>query len=109
MPSELKINVKIFADGTSLFAIVKDKNKSDNTINDDLKLISKRAYNWKMLINPDPSKPTQELLFPRKNQVQIHPAISLSNIQVKLAPYQKHLGLILDEKPNFKQHIVCAI
>ena len=24
-------------------------------------------------------------------------------------PYQKHLGLILDEKLNFKQHIVSAM
>ena len=47
--------------------------------------------------------------FQGKKQVEIHPAISLNNIQVKRTPYQKHLGLILDEKPNFKQHIVSAI
>ena len=29
--------------------------------------------------------------------------------QVERAPYQKHLGLILDEKLNFTQHIVNAI
>ena len=72
-------------------------------------LISKWAYNWKMLFNQDPSKPAQEVLFSRKKQVQIHPTISLNNIQVERAPYQKHLGLILDEKLNFKQHIVSAI
>ena len=72
-------------------------------------LISKWAYNWKMLFNQDPSKPAQEVLFSRKKQVQIHPTISLNNIQVERAPYQKHLGLILDEKLNFTQHIVNAI
>ena len=30
-------------------------------------------------------------------------------MQVERAPCQKHLGLILDEKLNFKQHIVSAI
>ena len=30
-------------------------------------------------------------------------------LQVERAPYQKHLGLILDEKLNFTQHIVNAI
>ena len=72
-------------------------------------LISKWAHNWKMLFNPDSSKLTQEVVFSRKKQVQFHPTISLSNIQVERVPYQKHLGLILDEKLNFKQHIVSAI
>ena len=38
-------------------------------------LISKWAYNQKMLFNPDPSKPVQEVIFSRKKQVQIHPTI----------------------------------
>ena len=62
-----------------------------------------------MLFNPAPSKPVQEVLFSRKTKVQNHPIISLSNIQVERASYQKHLGLILDEKLNFKQHIDSAI
>ena len=62
-----------------------------------------------MLFNPDHGKPAQEVLFSRKKQVQIHPTRSLNNIQVERAPYQKHLGLILDEKLNFKQHIVGVI
>ena len=57
LPNELKSSVKLFADDISLFTIVKDKNESANTLNNDLLLISKWAYNWKMLFNPDPSKP----------------------------------------------------
>ena len=52
---------------------------------------------------------TNEVLFSREKHVQIHPTISLNNIQVEGAPYQKHLGLILDEKLNFKEHIDSAI
>ena len=59
-----------------------------------------------MLFNPDPSKPAQEVLFSRKNQIQNHPTISLNNVQVQRSSYQKHLGIILDEKLNFKQHIL---
>ena len=109
LPNELKSNVKLFADDTSLFTIVKDKNESANTLNNDLMLISKWAYNWKMLFNPDPSKPAQEVLFSRKKQVQIYPIIRLNNIQVERASYQKHLGLILDKKLNFKQYHVSVI
>ena len=45
LPNELKSRVKLFADGTSLFTIVKDKSESVNTLNNDLLLISKWAYN----------------------------------------------------------------
>ena len=72
-------------------------------------LISKWAYNLKMVFNPDPSKPTQEVLFSRKKQVQVHPTISLNNIQVEKAPYQRHLALVIKEKLNFEQNIDSAI
>ena len=63
LPDELKSNAKLFADDTSLFSIVKDKNESANILSNDLAQISKWAYNWKMLFNPDPSKPAQEVIF----------------------------------------------
>ena len=109
LPNNLKSNAKLFADDTSLFTIVQDKTESANILNNDLKLISKWAFNWKMLFNPDPSKPAQEVIFSRKKQHQNHPIISLNDIQVERAPYQKHLGIILDEKLNFKQHIDSVI
>ena len=62
-----------------------------------------------MLFNPDPKKSAQEVIFSRKKQSQNHPTISLNNIHVERATYQKHLGIILDEKLNFKQHVDNAI
>ena len=62
-----------------------------------------------MLFNPDPKNPAQEVLFSRKNQIQNHPVISLNNIQVERSSHHKHLGLILDEKLNFKEHVNSAI
>ena len=63
LPDELKSNVKLFVDDTSLFTIVKDINESASILNNDLLLISKWAYNWKMLLNPDPTKPAHEVIF----------------------------------------------
>ena len=104
LPNELKSSVKLFADETSLFTIVKDKNESVNTLNNYLLLISKWAYNWKMLFNPDPSKPAQEVLFSRKKTSN-----SSNHIQVGRASHHKHLGVLLDQKLNFKQHIDTTI
>ena len=60
LPKGLRTNTKLFADNTSLFSIVKDKNESANALNNDLSLIPKWTFNWKMLFNPDPHKPAQE-------------------------------------------------
>ena len=59
--------------------------------------------------NRDPTKPAQEVLCSRKKKTLNHRTLSLNNIQVKRASSQKYLGLILDEKLNFKQHIKSAI
>ena len=67
LPNGLKSNAKLFAD-TSLFTIVKDRNVSANILNNDLQLISQWAYKWKMLFNPDPKKPAQEVLFSRTKE-----------------------------------------
>ena len=69
LPNELKSNVKLFADDASLFTIVKDINAS--ILNNDLLLISKWAFNWKMLFNPDPTKPAQEVIFSRKRKFRL--------------------------------------
>ena len=105
MPDELKSNAKLFADNSALFSIIKDKDESATILNDYLQLISKWAFNWKMFLNPDSSKPAQEVSFSRKNQIQNHPTISLKNVQIERSSYQKHLSIILYEKLNFKQHI----
>ena len=57
-----------------------------------------------MFFDPDPRKPAQEVLFSRKKKLQSHPNIRLNNIQVERASYVNHLGILLDEKLNFKQH-----
>ena len=109
LPNELKTNVKLFADDMSLFTTVKYISKSANALNNALSLVWKWAFNWKMLFNPNPSTSPQGMLFSRKNKLQIHPTINLNNIQVIRASYQKHLGILLYEKLNFKQHVDNAI
>ena len=109
LPNELKSNAKLFTDDTSLFTIVKDKQDSADVLNNDLSLISKWAFNWKMLFNPDTNKPVQEVLFFRKKKTQNHPNISLNNIQVERVSHHKQLGIILDEKLNFKKYIDSTI
>ena len=54
LSDDLSSNPKLFADDTSLFSVVHDKNTSAKELNNDLWKISNWAYQWKMSFNSDP-------------------------------------------------------
>ena len=58
-----------------------------------------------MSFNPYSSKEAQEVIFRRKIKKPSHPVLIFSNEQVIETPYQKRLGLFLDEKLNFGEHL----
>ena len=64
LPSGIESICKIFADDTSLFSKVEDATFSDTQLNNNLNKISKWAFHWKMLFNPDPSKQAIEICSP---------------------------------------------
>ena len=58
-----------------------------------------------MSFNPDPSKQAQEVISSRKHQKISHPSIYFNNNPIESVSSQKHLGMILDTKLNFQEHI----
>ena len=56
-----------------------------------------------MLFNPDASKQAQEVVFSRK--ILTIMTSSFSNMLINSKNTQKHLGLYLDTKLNFSEHI----
>ena len=109
LSADLKCNVKLFADDTSLFTLVEDPNTAANDMNHDLMLIRQWACDWKMSFNPDPQKQAVELIFSRKRIEIDHPVITFNDIPVKKVSEHKHLGIILDSKLSFSAHINAAI
>ena len=85
--------------------MVHDVTQYTNELNDDLEKISNWAYQWKMSFNPDKSKQAQEVIFSHKTQRVIHPPAIFNNMPVVRSSCQKHLGIYLDEKLNFSNHI----
>ena len=55
-----------------------------------------------MSFNPDPNKQATEVLFSRKINSDDHPKLTFNRNQVQRCSSQKHLGLILDNKLDFK-------
>ena len=102
---DLSSNPKLFADDTSLFSVVHDKNTSANELNNDLRKISNWAYQWKMSFNPDPLKQAQEVIFSRKMTKTNHPTLVFNENPVHQVALHKHLGMYLDCKLNFEEHL----
>ena len=109
LPNGLQSNPKLFADDTSLFATVKDITSSTVSLNNDLTKISEWMVQWKMNFNPDPSKQAQELLVSRKISSKPYPSLYFNDNPVHQVQIQKHLGLFLDQKLSFDEHIQCIL
>ena len=101
----LSSNRRLFADDTSLFLVVHDRNTSADEFNNDLLQIRSWAYQWKIGFNPDPSKEAQEVIFSRKIKKPNHPELIFNNILVNQISYQRHLGMFLDNKLIFGDYL----
>ena len=58
-----------------------------------------------MSFNTDISKQAQEVIFSKKNVNASHPILYFNRTPVISCSYQKHLGVYLDMKLSFHQHI----
>ena len=105
LSDSLTSSVKLFADGTSLFSVAHDVKTSANKLNDDLKKVDEWVFQRKMSFNPDPSKQAQEIVFNRKSKRPTHPPLVFNNNKVSQSFSQKHVGVILDFKLTFEDHL----
>ena len=105
LESNIKSNIKFFADDTMIFSIVKDSGISANELNHDLDIIHKWAHQWELEFNPDTTKQATEVLFSCKKSNSIHPQILFNGTVVVKMSEQKHLGLVLYSKLSFEKHL----
>ena len=105
LPDNLESLAKLFSDHTSLFSIVYNPLLSAQVMNKNLIKISKWANQWKMSFNPDITKQAQEVIFSRKSKKTGHPTVYFNHAPVARTNCHKRLGMYLDEKLNYLQHI----
>ena len=102
---ELKSDVRIFADDTSLFTVVDDRVTAHQTLQHDLNYVENWARQWRFEFNPDPMKPPVDLIFSTKTKPPTHQTLYFNGIPLTNVQEHKHLGLILDKKLTFSSHI----
>ena len=102
----VRCDIKLFADDTSLFSAVYDESKTAAELNRDLDRVRLWAWQWKMKFN---TEKTEEVIFSAKRVKPIHPPLSFGDDDVVRKSEHKHLGMILDSKLDFQSHIKEAI
>ena len=108
----LPSNSRLFPDDTSLFSVIHDSNISAFGLNSDLAKIYRWVFWWKMSFNPHHKKQTQEVIFSRKSKAISHSPLVFNNNNVIQTASQKHLGIILDTRLSFENHletVLCKI
>ena len=70
----IKSKIKLFADDSSLFAVVNDVQVTHDQIMSDLETITHWANKWKMQFNPDITKQAIEVIFSHKYKKKSPPA-----------------------------------
>ena len=105
LTDNISSTMKLFADDASLFLRVCDIYMCHQTIRSDLGKITDWAPQWKVRFNPDVSTQAVEVIFSQKRGRPQHPPMSFNNVPVQHDCEAKHLGVILDDKLNFRRHI----
>ena len=58
-----------------------------------------------MIFNSDPAKQAQEAMFSRKTRSPKHHTLYFNSLVVEKVETQKHLGLKLHKRLNFREHL----
>ena len=105
LEKHIKSKIKFFADDTMIFSVVHDPLLTANELNHDLHMINCWAHQWKLDFNPDINKQAVEVLFSHKSKKPTHPPLFFNGAEVLRVNEHKHLGLILDSKLSFFEHV----
>ena len=103
MPTAIETPPRLFADDTCL--IINHENVS--TLQDKMNMELKKLHNWcnvnKLTINP--SKSTAILISPKLNTQITNVNITIDNSPITISETAKYLGVMIDSKLNFQNHI----
>ena len=100
--TDVKAEIKLFADDTSLFLVVDTPTEAAETLNGDLHKIQNWAEQWLVNFN---AKKTETMVISRKNIKPIHPTLYMNNQPLQSVNAHKHLGLIISNNGSWHDHI----
>ena len=100
--TEIRSNIRLFADDTSLYIIVDNPDAAAEILNTDLNKISKWAKSWLVKFNPNKN---ESLIISRKINQPDHPPVFMSNQEINEVQFHKHLGIYIASDCSWHKHI----
>ena len=89
-----------------MFSVVHNANATAKELENSLAKINRLAYQWKMSFNPDPSKLKKFYLVEKQKSI---PSSLAFNNNKSDTNSQKHLGVFLDNRLSFKDHLTMIL
>lgn len=104
LPKQTDCEYAMFADDTGIYCSHEHGNTIVNTLQRALDQLSSYCLKWKIKLN---AEKTQAIFFTKKRKQCMLPSLSLQifDTEVPWSPKVKYLGVILDKKLTFKEHI----
>ena len=100
LPDLVKSSVYLFADDTKIFKIIDDQNDRD-TLQEDLEKLTEWSQTWLLKFHPDKCK----FMHIGKNEPPSDFHYNLMNTPLEQFQQEKDIGVIIDDKLNFENHI----
>lgn len=101
LPDEIKTNIRIYADDTTLFVSSKSKHEAARKLTKDLENVSRWAARWFVGFNPTK---TEGMSFSHVNVEHI-PPIYMDGKLINEVTSHKHLGLTFQSSVKWSEHI----
>ena len=99
---EIQCNIRLFADDTSLYIVVKDAYEAAIKLNTDTEKIYEWSTRWQVNFNPKKSK---AMTISKKSNKPHHPPVYMNGTIIKEVESHKHLGLFFHENGNWHVHV----
>ena len=102
---DLKSNIRLFTDDTSLFLVVENPLSAAQILNSDFDKITKWAKDWLVSFNPIK---TETMLLSRRLLQHAHPALYMLNQQITEVEHHKHLGIYFSKDQGMQSRDSCV-
>ena len=105
IPHQQNTKLALFADDTAIFCSSWSKNTAVKNAKSHLDIIQKYFNIWKIKTN---ATKTELVVFSRKIKEKVEP-IKIDGVKIEAADSAKYLGVLLDKKLSFTEHINKAV
>lgn len=103
IPKNDKTNIALFADDTALYVSAKTPDLAFRRLRTHIPKVEKYLTKWKTTVN---AAKTETILFTKRGVIPYVQPTKLYGVSIRSQPTVKYLGVHLDTRQTFKEHVL---